>query len=129
MAKTKRAKSDVRADLRKLADLVQREVDAGADSVEEIHRSIAAMPLDVLEKLDVLESTVKDVRKAQAAAIGSIYKLIHKVNHEVGKLAQELLDGRATRSRAHGRTAAKKTAPRRTAARGGAAGSQFHAHV
>lgn len=129
MAATKRSKNDVKADLRRLADLVQREVDAGANSVEEIHRSIAAMPLDVLEKLDVLESTVKEVRKAQAVSIGAIYKLIHKVNHEVGKLAQELLDGRATRSRAHGRTAAKKAAPRRTAASSRAAGAQLHSHV
>lgn len=128
MTATKRSRSDVKADLRKLADLVQREVDAGANSVEEIHRSIAAMPLDVLEKLDVLESTVKEVRKAQAVSIGAIYKLIHKVNHEVGKLAKELLDGGARRSRA-GRTAAKKTAPRRTVARSRTAGAQLHSHV
>ena len=34
MATTKRAKNDVKADVRKLADLVQREVDAGANSVD-----------------------------------------------------------------------------------------------
>ena len=117
MTASKRTKNDVKADLRRLADVVQREVDAGADSVEEIHRSIAAMPLEVLEELDVFESTVKEVRKAQQAAIGAIYKLIHKVNHEVGKLAQELLDGREARPRKAARPAARKAAPRPQARR------------
>jgi hypothetical protein len=125
MTASKRTKNDVKADLRRLADLVKREVDAGADSVEEIHRSIAAMPLDVLEKLDVLESTVKEVRKAQQVTIGAIYKLIHKVNHEVGKLAQDLLDGRAAQSRKAARPAARKAA----ATRRPAPAQQVHSHA
>ena len=119
----KKAKN-VKADLRKLADAVQREVDAGADTVEEIHRAIAALPLDVLEKLDVFEATVRDVRKAQAASIGAVYKLIHKVNHEVGKLAADLLDGRQPGRKA--RPATRKTASRRPALRS-APGAHLHA--
>ena len=123
---SKKAK-DVKTDLRKLADVVQREVDAGADTVEEIHLSIARMPLDVLAKLDVFESTVKDVRKVQEASIGAIYEVIHKVNHEVGKLAKELLGGRAVGSKkAARRPAAKKTA---ATARPAATGSRPHGHA
>ena len=118
MSPTKNTKS-AKVDLRKLADVVQREVDAGANTVEEIHRSIAAMPLDVLAKLDVCEATVKDVRKVQETSIGAIYDLIHKVNHEVGKLAKELLDGRA---RSKPRAAAKKVAaPKKRSSRAPAA--------
>jgi hypothetical protein len=113
---------NVKADLRKLADVVKREVDAGADTVEEIHRSIARMPLDVLAKLDVFEQTVKDVRKVQETSIGAIYDLIRKVNQEVGKLAKELLDGREKRAKPARRPAVKKAgatkrpSPRATAA-------------
>ncbi len=99
---------NVKADLRKLADVVRREVDAGADTVEEIHRSIAQMPLDVLAKLDIFEQTVKDVRKVQETSIGAIYDLIRKVNQEVGKLAVELLDGREKRAKPARRPAVKK---------------------
>ena len=114
MATTKRAKN-VKAELRKLADVVQREVDAGADSVEEIHRAIARMPLDVLGELDVLQSTVKNVRKAQETSISAVYELIHKVNHEVGKLAKDLLDGPAARRRQPTRQPVRKSASKRRA--------------
>jgi hypothetical protein len=129
MTASKRTKKDVKADLRKLADVVRREVDAGANSVEEIHRSIAAMPLDVLEKLDVFEATVKEVRKAQEASIGAIYKLIHKVNNEVGKLAKELLDGREVRSRKAARPAARKVAAARRPGARPAPAPTFHAQA
>ncbi len=120
MAKSKTRKSDIRKEARRIADLVQREVDEGAKSVEEIHRSIAAMPLDVLERLDVFETTVKDVRKVQDASIGAVYDVIHKVNHEVNRLAKELIDGSA-RSRKPASKPSTKPAARRPAARGAGA--------
>lgn len=127
MSSAKSAKN-VKADLRKLADVVRREVDAGADTVEEIHRSIARMPLDVLAKLDIFEQTVKDVRKVQETSIGAIYDLIRKVNHEVGKLAKELLDGREKRANTAKRPGMKKTgAAKRPAPRAAAAPTQLHA--
>jgi hypothetical protein len=107
MKQARSRKSDGRAEARRLAHLVQQAIDEGADTVEEIHRSIADLPLDVLERLDVFEQTVKDVRKVQDTSIGAIYALIHKVNHEVGKRATELLR----------RPTPRRTAPRRTVAR------------
>ena len=116
---------NVKTDLRKLADVVKREVDAGADTVEEIHRSIARMPLDVLAKLDIFEQTVKDVRKVQETSIGAIYDLIRKVNNEVGKLAKEVLDGREKRAKSARRPGVKKAgATRRPAARAPVAPAQ-----
>lgn len=103
-------KGDGRAEARRLAHLVQQAIDEGADTVEEIHRSIANLPLDVLERLDVFEQTVKGVRKVQDTSIGAIYTLIHKVNREVGKLATELLRRPTPR-----KTARSKTAPRKAA--------------
>ena len=115
MRSTKTTK-DVKGDLRKLADLVQREVDAGANTVEKIHLAIARLPLDTLAKLDVFEKTAKDVRKIQEASIGAIYDLIHEVNHEVGKLAKELIGGRG-RGTAKSAPAAKRRAVRKPPSR------------
>ena len=118
MAPARKARN-VKQDLRKLADVVQREVDAGADTVEEIHRSIARMPLDVFAKLDIFEKATKDVRKLQDTSIGAIYDLIRKVNHEVAKLAKELLDGRNAASKPVKRAAARRPVARKRAAAAG----------
>lgn len=112
MSSSKNEKN-VKADLRKLADVVRREVDAGANTVEEIHRSIARMPLEVFAKLDIFEQATKEVRKLQDTSIGAIYDLIRKVNHEVAKLAKELLDGRESRPKAVKRPAARSAAATR----------------
>jgi hypothetical protein len=112
MKQARNRKSDGKAEARRLAHLVQQAIDEGADTVEEIHRSIADLPLDVLERLDVFEKTVKDVRKVQETSIGAIYALIHKVNHEVGKLATDLLRRPTPRKAASRKKAPRKTAPR-----------------
>jgi hypothetical protein len=100
MTKSKAAKGDARADAKRLVDLVQKEVDDGATSVEEIHKAIADLPLDILERLDVFEETVKGVRKVQDTSIGAIYDVIRKVNEKVGEFAKEILTGRPRTSHA-----------------------------
>jgi hypothetical protein len=107
MPTARRAKREVRAEVKRLADLVEQAVDDGATTVEEIHRRIANLPLDVLARLDVFEKTVKDVRRVQDASIGAIYDVIRRVNAEVAKLADEILKGAVRR-----KPAAKKPAAR-----------------
>ena len=94
MTQGKRTKGDRGAEAKRLVDLVQREIDDGATSVEEIHKAIANLPLDILDRLDVFEDTAKGARKVQEASIGAMYDVIRKVNDEVGRLAKELLTGR-----------------------------------
>ena len=106
MTEAKRTKGDGAAEAKRLVDLVQREIDDGATSVEEIHKAIANLPLDILDRLDVFEETAKGARKVQEASIGAMYDVIRKVNEEVGKLAKELLTGRPAQKKAehaHGR--------------------------
>ena len=100
MAEAKHAKRETRTEIKRLVDLVQRQVDDGATSVEEIHLAIANLPLDVLERLDVFEETVEGVRKIQEARIGAIYDVIRKVNDRVGKFAKEILAEPAARKAA-----------------------------
>jgi hypothetical protein len=103
------AKRSARSEATRLADLVRERVDEGATTVEEIHKAIADLPLEVLQRMDVFTETVKDVRRIQDSSIGAVYDVIRKVNHEVTRLAGELLQSRAKRR------APKKTAKSRSA--------------
>lgn len=76
----------------KLKELVQDFIAKGANSVEEIHKAIAAMPFDVLEKIAPVAPVAKSVRKVHDNTVGGVYNLIRKINEEAGKLAEELLD-------------------------------------
>ncbi|MGH0037285.1 MAG: hypothetical protein ACQGVK_19845 [Myxococcota bacterium] len=75
-----------------LREWIEESVDKGATSVEEIHRAIADLPIGVLERLGLFEASARDVRRIQGTSIGAIYDVIRKVNHEVSRLAGELLD-------------------------------------
>jgi hypothetical protein len=86
------AKRGLRSEATRLADLVRERVDEGATTVEEIHKAIADLPLDVLERLDVFKETVKDVRRIQDTSIGAVYDVIRKVNRRVAELAADILE-------------------------------------
>jgi hypothetical protein len=103
--RTKAARRSARARAKKLVDLVQKQIDEGATSVEEVHKRIADMPLAALERLDLFQETVKGARRVQEARIGAMYDVIRKVNAEAGKLARGMLRAR-TASRSGGRKAA-----------------------
>jgi hypothetical protein len=79
--------------LLRIKDLVQDLIDRGATSVEEVHRQIADMPFDAIERIDVVAPTAKSVRNVHDRTVGSVYDLIRKVNAEVGRIAEDLLDG------------------------------------
>ena len=80
------------SDEKELTRLIEEAVDQGAKTVEEIHRAIAEMPLGVLERLGVLESATREVRRIQDVSLGAVYDLIRDVNHKVAGLAGELLE-------------------------------------
>lgn len=75
-----------------LKDLVQEAVDKGATTVEQIHQTIAAMPLDALEKRGLLTDKTAGLRETQAATIGTVYDAIRRINQEVGELASGLIE-------------------------------------
>ena len=75
-----------------LKDLVQEAVDKGATTVEQIHQTIAAMPLDALEKRGLLDEKAASLRETHAATIGSVYDAIRRVNQEIGDLASGLIE-------------------------------------
>ena len=82
-------------------------IEKGATTVEDVHKSIAQLPLKVLEESDLLRGPAKEVRRIQDHTIGVIYDLIRYINGQVGRLAIELLDQAANRRRAARREEAK----------------------
>jgi uncharacterized NAD-dependent epimerase/dehydratase family protein len=75
-----------------LVDLTTDAIEKGANAAEEIHRSIAAFPFDLIEQASAFEQTLADVRRIQERSIRAIYDLVRGVNHEVGKVAHALID-------------------------------------
>ena len=65
--------------------------------MEDVHKSIADLPLRMLEESEILREPAKEVRRVQDHTIGAIYELILHINKEVGTLASELLDEAAKR--------------------------------
>ena len=86
------AKRGARSEVTRLADLVREAVADGATTAEEIHKAIADLPLDVLERLDLFKETARNVRRIQDTSIGAIYDVIRKVNREATRLAAEVLE-------------------------------------
>ena len=78
--------------VRKIKDLVQEAVDKGASTVEEVHQSIAALPLEILESIDGLEKPAQNVKEAQKKTIGGIYEIIRTVNEKVADLAEDIIN-------------------------------------
>jgi hypothetical protein len=74
-----------------LTRLVQEAIDKGATRVEEIHKSIADLPLKILEERHLLRGPAKEVRRVQDRTIGAIYDLVREINEQVGNLVSELV--------------------------------------
>ena len=77
--------------LRELKDLVQELVDKGATTVEEVHKSIAALPLEVLEGIEGLGETVGGIKEIQQKSIGGVYNIIRDINNRVAELAEDII--------------------------------------
>lgn len=81
--------------LEALTGRIEEAVDRGATSVEEIHRAIADLPFDVLERNGLFVETAAEVRQIQDRSIGAVYDVVRQVNHKVAGLASDLLGGSA----------------------------------
>ncbi len=82
---------EVVADLAEIQKVVKQAIEMGATNVEQIHQSIAKMPLKYLEKIERIESAAKKVGDIQEKTIGYVYDLIRRVNNRVDGVAKDLL--------------------------------------
>lgn len=74
------------------AGAVEDAIDKGIRGVERIHRSISDLPFEVLHRLDVMDRTMKDVKRIHDTSVAAIYETARDVHHKVAELAEDLLD-------------------------------------
>ena len=98
------------SDRKTLVRFIQDAIDNGATTVEEIHKSIADLPLKILEESELLREPAKEVMRVQDHTLGAIYDLIRDINEKVGGLASELLAKAAARKGADTQQHAKHRA-------------------
>ena len=96
-----------------LARFIQDAIDKGATTVEDIHKSIADLPLRILEESELLKEPAKEVQRVQDHTIGAVYDVIRGINRQVGALASELLDEAAKRRGARAEAGGKHHAATR----------------
>ncbi len=92
-------------------DLIQEAVDKGATSVEQIHRTIADLPLSALEQRGLLGEEGKSARTLVDSSIGAVYDTIRAVNREVGELASGIFE--ALENHADAQANIRENKPRR----------------
>ncbi len=73
-------------------DLVQQAVDRGAQSVEQIHRYVADLPFEALERTGLLEDDHLGLREKQQRTIGMVYEAIRRINDEVGRFVSNQIE-------------------------------------
>lgn len=76
---------------KQLAESVHDTINESTSTIEDIHRSIAELPFDVLASFEPIKDTVEEVRDIQARSIERIYGLVRTVNDRVGTFTAELL--------------------------------------
>ena len=81
-----------------LLERVERTVDRGTTTCEEIHRAIAEVPFDTLERVGVLERSRDDVKRIHDETVGAVYDLIRDINHQVARFAADLFEARDAHS-------------------------------
>jgi len=92
-----------------VADLIQEAIDQGATTVEDVHKAIADLPLEVLEEIKVLEKPAGELKRVQDLSIGAIYDLIRNINEHVGKLASGMLEAARKQGAGHEHRARTKS--------------------
>jgi hypothetical protein len=69
-----------------LATTIHDAINDVTTAVEDVHKSVADLPLDVLAGITPLKAALDEVRAAQARSIGALYDLVRKVNARVRRL-------------------------------------------
>lgn len=103
------------ADRKGVVRLIQDAIDRGATTVEHIHKSMADLPLRILEESALLKEPVREVRRVQDEALGKIYDVIRDVNEQVGTYASTLVADAAERRAARREARARREPAARAA--------------
>jgi hypothetical protein len=69
-----------------VAAAIHDTIDDVTTTVEGVHRSIAAVPFEILDGVPALQGTLEEIRSVQEHSIGVAYDLVRKVNDRVRRL-------------------------------------------
>ena len=76
-----------------LKDMVQEAIDKGATTVEDVHRTIAEVPIEQMERSGLLDADeAQDKKDLHHRTVGTIYDAIRSINSQVGEMASELFE-------------------------------------
>ena len=78
--------------LEMLKDLIQNAIDNGARTVEDVHKAIADLPFEILEKNGLLDEDKQQLRERSQQTIGTVYGTIREINQKVGELASDMFE-------------------------------------
>ena len=73
-------------------DMIQTAIDNGAKNVEDIHKAIADLPFETLEKSGLLDENSQQLRDKSQQTIGLVYEKIREINQKVGELASDFFE-------------------------------------
>lgn len=75
-----------------LKDMVQTAIDNGARTVEDVHKAIADLPFELLEKNGMLDDDKLQLRERNQQTIGTVYATIREINQKIGELASDMFE-------------------------------------
>jgi t-SNARE complex subunit (syntaxin) len=78
-----------------LVSTIHDAIDEITTAVEDIHKSVAGVPIDVLKGLTPLDDAMEEARAVQTRSIGAVYELVRKINGRV----RDLTTGEAATTR------------------------------
>lgn len=78
--------------LEMLKDMVQTAIDNGARTVEDVHKAIADLPFELLEKNGMLDDEKQQLRERSQQTIGTVYGTIREINQKIGELASDMFE-------------------------------------
>ena len=78
--------------LEMLKDMIQTAIDNGARTVEDVHKSIADLPFEILEKNGLLDDDKQQLRERSQQTIGAVYGTIREINQKIGELASDMFE-------------------------------------
>lgn len=78
--------------LEMLKDMIQTAIDNGARTVEDVHKAIADLPFEILEKNGLLDDDKQQLRQRSQQTIGAVYGTIREINQKIGELASDMFE-------------------------------------
>ncbi|MBW2368983.1 MAG: hypothetical protein JRH15_13970 [Deltaproteobacteria bacterium] len=79
------------ADIKDVQNVVKSSIAQGSQSIEQVHQTLAKLPLKYLGKIEKIKDTTKDVIDIQEKTIGHLYDLFRSLNDKVFDVSKDVV--------------------------------------